>query len=420
MIEKLFKLNICEKHPEYCSIEYLWDNIWSIPEFAILKTCNQNPKWHGEGNVMNHTALVIKHALQIVNNDMTYDGIHINGYFDAESNHKRNEFETVWLDKKHFNDTLILLTAALFHDIGKGVTTKIGKDGNYHSYNHEFEGEKLTRLLLWDENIHFREAVCSLVKYHMMPLSLFNSKDYLEKIVQISHNVPSWELLLKLKSCDLEGSLQEDNLLKERDTLYLSELADITTNINFKGFPSKKHYGTKFYERNTKKPLDIYILIGLSGAGKNTFINNIFEDDVVVINGKVIKKLDKDNTAVISRDDIRVKLGYCSDGEKIVGTSEQENKVSEIFNEEVLSAAKEGKIIIINNINLKKEYRTQITNMFSNYNLTINYVYIQANKLQKNIDRREGQMNSDSIIRQIKNFDWPDFYEYDNFYILTN
>ena len=412
MIEKLFRINICEKQPEYCSIEYLWDNIWSIPEFAILKTCEQNPKWHGEGNVMNHTMLVTKHALKIVNNK--------NGYLDVEGNHKRNEFETVYLNKEQFNDVLILLTAALFHDIGKGVTTRLGKDGNYHSYNHEFEGEKITRMLLWDENIYFREAVCSLVKYHMMPLSLFNSKDYLEKIVQISHNIPSWELLLGLKECDLEGSIQYDENLKKRDKLHLLELRDIVSCINLKNIPSKKHYGTKFYEKITKKPLDVFILIGLSGAGKNTFINNIFKSNITDIEGKRIEKLDKDSCAIISRDDIRVKLGYCSENEKIVGTSEQENKVSEIFNEEVLSAAKEGKTIIINNINLKKEYRTQITNMFPNYNLTINYIYIQADKLQKNIDRRESQMTSDSIIKQIKNFDWPDFYEYDKFYILTN
>jgi regulatory protein YycH of two-component signal transduction system YycFG len=37
-------------------IEYLN----TIPEFAKLIECEQNPKWHNEGNVMNHTLLALK------------------------------------------------------------------------------------------------------------------------------------------------------------------------------------------------------------------------------------------------------------------------------------------------------------------------------------------------------------------------
>ena len=37
---------------------YDWKKIEKIPEFAVLKKCEQNPRWHSEGNSWNHTRLV--------------------------------------------------------------------------------------------------------------------------------------------------------------------------------------------------------------------------------------------------------------------------------------------------------------------------------------------------------------------------
>ena len=146
------------------NLEYKWYVIETIPEFAILKTCEQNPKWHSEGNAWNHTKLVCQAALDYCN-DYMYDT-------DCEY------------------DSKILLTAALFHDIGKGVTTEF-KKGNWHAYGHEIKGESITRRLLWDENIFDREAICSLVRWHMEPLRIFESKHYVEKIISLSRNVKS-------------------------------------------------------------------------------------------------------------------------------------------------------------------------------------------------------------------------------------
>ena len=76
---------------DFKNCEYKWDVIESIPEFAILKTCEQNPKWHSEGNVWNHTKKVCEQAILI---------------------------------SRYFNvyDCKVLMGAALFHDIGKPYT----------------------------------------------------------------------------------------------------------------------------------------------------------------------------------------------------------------------------------------------------------------------------------------------------------
>ena len=55
-------------------LEYKWDVIDTIPEFAELKTCEQNPKWHSEGDAYKHTRLVCQAALDYVKNDyQNYD-----------------------------------------------------------------------------------------------------------------------------------------------------------------------------------------------------------------------------------------------------------------------------------------------------------------------------------------------------------
>ena len=224
-IEELFKIKENPQTPSYRNLEFRWDNIEKIPEFAKLKECEQNPKWHSEGNVFLHTKLVCENAVKKINE---YAMIHDNNYGTYNIARNFDKFETCYLEPELYNFALTLLTAALFHDIGKGVTTAKGKDGNWHSYNHEFEGEKVTRQLLWDERVNFREDVCSLVKHHMLPLNLFERKNYMEEMVKIAHNVPSFELLIMLKECDLEGSIQKDNVLKEKDRIALEELKQIS------------------------------------------------------------------------------------------------------------------------------------------------------------------------------------------------
>ena len=87
--------------------EYNWKKIEKIKEFDALKHAEQSPRWHKEGNAWNHTVAVCNEAIKVAKEE----------YCSDESR-------------------LIFLAAALFHDIGKGPTTKIGKDGNWHSYGH--------------------------------------------------------------------------------------------------------------------------------------------------------------------------------------------------------------------------------------------------------------------------------------------
>ena len=361
--------------------KYNWNYIETIPEFAALKNAKQNPKWHGEGNAWDHTIAVCKRAVECARNNLLC------------------------------NDELFTFFAAcLFHDIGKGISSFEGKDGRWHSYGHEETGEKITRRLLWDEPN--REDICALVRWHMEPLSVFTSKSPIDKIVYLSKRVPSLRLLYCLKWCDLNGSVFEDkdnwdnelrklNLFKEYAITMACYIGKNT--LDTRGRRLDEYLSST---RNDRKNIIVYLMVGLPGAGKDTYINDILSVRVY-----------KDEFVVLSRDDIRAELGLCKPGDKIVASKEDEERVSNVFNERLLWAAKNGKKIIINGINLKRKYRDEFKKLLTNYYVKWIYVYVEADKLSTNIERRKGQISEDIFIDMISKFDWPDYDEYDN--ILT-
>lgn len=357
--------------------EYKWDVIESIPEFAVLKNCKQSARWHQEGNAWNHTKLVCEAAVKYIDNC---------GYTFAAF-------------------PKLLMAAALFHDIGKGETTAFFK-GDWHSYGHEFNGEKITRQLLWDEDIEIREIVCALVKNHMAVLNVLKGKNPLLKIFKISQEVKFWRLLCALKECDLDGSIQADEELKNKDYDTIAQIKNITIDLNcyesmtaFKGDIDK--YNPIIYNINA------WVFIGLPGSGKSTEANKL-------LMGTRYPKV------IISRDIIRAELGYCKLGDKVVLSKEQENEVSKAFNQKMIDSAKKGYDIILDNINLKREYRDAYKETLRDFKVKWNYVYIQADSLEKNIERRKGQISENVFKDMQRKLDWPDICEYDTMTIVKN
>ena len=356
------------------NFKYNWEYIETIPEFAKLKECEQSKKWHGEGNVWIHTQKVCEEAVNICNK-LAW------------------RHETTWATQ--------LLVSALFHDIGKGVTT-IFKKEDWHAYGHEIESEKITRRLLWDEGFEVREPICALVRWHMEPLKVFENKHYVEKILEISKIVPSWHILLCLKECDVRGSQPSDENATKVDLLKLSDLNRLASRLNcFYNETNVPQLERLSHKTVGKKKITVHMLFGLPGAGKSTAINEI------------TKTLTYRPYSVISRDIARYELGFCKEGEKMVGTSEQEKAVSEKCDEMIMTAAILGEDIIIDNTNLKKAYRDHYHELLADYDVVWVYVYVEATKLEKNLSRREGMINASVFDNMIRGFEWPSTNEYD-------
>lgn len=136
-----------------------------------LEKIDQNLLHHPEGNVLNHTLLVVD---------------------------KASECKDKSKDKRAF------MWAALLHDLGKLTTTRVRK-GKITAYGHDLQGEILSRKFLNDltDDREFINKVCTLVKFHMQPLFYDKSLPFFKEKEII--NESDYEEISLLSICDRLG-----------------------------------------------------------------------------------------------------------------------------------------------------------------------------------------------------------------------
>ncbi|MGE4484723.1 MAG: HDIG domain-containing metalloprotein [Oscillospiraceae bacterium] len=107
-----------------------------------LKETEQSAKHHPEGNVWNHTLLVLDEAA-------------------AVRTKSKNQQAFMW--------------AALLHDIGKPLATEI-RNGRVTAYDHDKIGAGLAKefLKIFTDDSNFIQDVTQLIRYHMQILFVVN------------------------------------------------------------------------------------------------------------------------------------------------------------------------------------------------------------------------------------------------------
>jgi tRNA nucleotidyltransferase (CCA-adding enzyme) len=149
-----------------------------------LKETDQSPIHHPEGNVWNHTLLVVDQGA-------------------SQRNKSKDEKVFMW--------------AALLHDIGKAETTK-NKKGKITAYNHESVGADLCVKFLEEFTTDKKmiNKVRGLVRWHMQILHVVNNMPFAD-IKTMTEETDIYEIAL-LGFCDRMGRTNADGV-KERKNI---------------------------------------------------------------------------------------------------------------------------------------------------------------------------------------------------------
>lgn len=345
-----------------------WDLL--LKTFPEMETCHHSARWHKEGSVINHTRLVY------------------NAMCERIKNVKRKDY-TEW--------SLIMLSAALFHDIGKISTTYFDeKQGDWCCKSHGEAGEKLFRKVFFDERLDLREKVAYLIRYHMLlHHTMQKGKDrQRNELIQMMYGTMPIEDMLLLNECDMRGSLNEEN----NDDNIARHIKSITDAVNEL---KKDRKNNPFYYVNDRSAR-MYVMIGVPGSGKSTY-------------AEVLKDTEKAkgvfSLPIISRDLIRIEMGMCGEGEKCMGTPKQEDEVTRRVKESIQNLSSMGMSFIVDNTSLKKKYRDQYIDYIKKYDVAPIYVYVEAPSLEENFKRRDGEIDSSIIQRMWDGFEFPNHSE---------
>ena len=172
-----WKKLLLKGHTISLGLQFLEDCEWLsyFPELSALTECEQDPEWHPEGNVWEHT----KHCM------------------DAFS---KNRIGDDWED-------LIVGLATLCHDMGKPKTTARGKDGRIRSPQHDVEGVSIAKAFLarMTEQKKVFDEVLPLVSEHMRPHNLYTNNSGDSAIRRLANKVKRIDRLIRVFQADQLG-----------------------------------------------------------------------------------------------------------------------------------------------------------------------------------------------------------------------
>jgi len=164
-----------------------------------LRLTEQNPIYHPEGSVWNHTLLVVDRAADV---------------------------------KGSSREPRAFMWAALLHDIGKPATTRLRK-GKLTSYDHDRAGAKLSAefLSVFTEDREFIERVSNLVRWHMQ--ILFALKD--SRFQNTAEMIPKTDIkeIALLGLCDRLGRLNADEKQERENVCEFVRKCSAGSDVNF-------------------------------------------------------------------------------------------------------------------------------------------------------------------------------------------
>ncbi len=314
-----------------------WDYLaqafsWVADMHGVL----QDAVHHAEGDVATHTQMVLA-ALQ-----------------------SNPAFTELPLQKQE-----ILWAAALLHDVEKRSTTITENDGSITSRGHAKRGEFTAREILFTEiqtPFAVREQIASLVRYHGLPLWLFEKRDTQKAAIEASLRT-DMQLLSLLARADIEGRICADKkaLLERIDFFdaYCIEQGCWEGPKAFASGAARFHYFSKEDASPDYIPFDntkceVILLSALPGMGKDNYIRQHYQ-----------------GYPVISLDDIRRKHRLKPEDKSANGWVAQQAK------EMAKQYLRAGQSFVWNATNITRQMRSQLIDLFTTYKAKVTIVYIE-------------------------------------------
>lgn len=328
----------------------------------------QDAVHHAEGDVETHTQMVC-HALENI-----------------------PSFRELNLQEQE-----ILFASALLHDVEKRSTTITNDDGSISSPGHAKKGSFTTRSILYREiktPFAIREAVVKLVRYHGLPLWIFQKPDPQKALLAASLTTNTHELAM-LAEADVLGRIcaDRDDLLY-RISLFRELCHEHDVYGKAKSFASplgKMEYFLKDEASPDYLPFDdttceVVMLSGLPGSGKDNYIQSRYKD-----------------WPVVSIDDIRRK-------HKISPTDKKGNgQAIQMAKEQARVFLRSKKSFVWNATNITKSMREQLVSLFLLYKAKVKIVYIEVPyaTLQSQNRDREHIVPAAALERMISKLEVP-------------
>ena len=315
--------------------------------FSRMKNTPQNPAYHGEGDVYTHTRMVCGELTALP-------------AFHALPERRKTE----------------LFLAALLHDLGKIKTTRL-ENGAWVSPHHASTGSQMVRTFLWRDcglcgtiqAIRFRETVCALTRYHMLPMHLLEQEDAKRTALQIAsvgELAPdfSWRLLCLLAEADMKGRMAddiEDGLTRvQLCRLFAEEAGCLEGPYPFGDAFTKRAY---LSGRNVQPDQTLYddtwgeivMLSGLPGTGKDTWI------------GENLPGL-----PMVSLDALRKELR--------VSPTDSQGAVVQAARERAREYLRRKQPFVWNATDLTKDTRQKLIGLFERYGARVRVVYLETDR----------------------------------------
>jgi predicted kinase len=331
-----------------------------------MKGCPQNPDRHAEGDVWIHVHMVVEALVGL----------------------------PAWRELPE-PDRRILFLAALLHDVAKPGCTRIEQDGRVTSRGHSWRGAVLARRILWRAGVSFaeREAVCAIVRHHLVPFFLPSSENPRRLAIEVSQTARCDHLAL-MAEADAHGRVCPDpQRLLNQIELFQAEATAVACLSGPFRFPSDHARFLYFRDptRSPDAPADeqfqsrVVLLSGLPAAGKDHWREAHLPD-----------------WPVVSLDEIRHELG--------VPPSDPQGAVVSQARERARDHLRNGRDFVWNAANLSRNIRAECIKLFHAHDAHVRLVYVEVppDRLFAQNHQRRRRVPDKVIERLLDRWEVPD------------